>query len=114
MAKNDGNPQPLDVSEFLASLTPLPPVYDATDFTNRPFILQSIDWQIFEPTERNRYNTTEKLKMTCQEVSTGKIVLLETTQKGIVTPVAALEAQGLFPCRLMIVKEGKYCTVIAR
>lgn len=114
MAKQDGSASIVDVSEFLKTIEQLPPVYDAKDFCNRPFTLNAVDWQVFEASERNRYNATEKLKMDCTEISTGRKVILETTQKGIVTPIAAIEAAGYFPCNLMIAQEGKYCTVQAR
>lgn len=114
MAKSDGTATKVDVREFLASLPQLPPVYDAKDFTHRPFTLTKIDWQVFTPNERNNYNNTEKLKMTCVELSTNREVIIETTQKGVVNPIAAIEAGGYFPCDLMIVQEGKYLTVQAR
>lgn len=113
MAKSDGQPTKVDVKEFLASLPQLPAVYDAKDFTNRPFTLTKIDWQVFEASDRNRYNTTEKLKMTGVVLSSGKEIVLETTQKGIVNPIAAIEESGYFPCDIMIIQEGKYCTVVA-
>lgn len=115
MAKKVSSDAPIvDVKDFLASIEQLPAVYDAKDFCNRPFTLIAVDWQVFEANERNRYNTTEKLKMTCVELSTGKEVLLETTQKGIVQPIAAIEGQGYLPCNLMIIQDGKYCSVVAR
>jgi hypothetical protein len=114
MAKNDGTPNPINVKDFLASLPQLPSVYDAKDFTNRPFRLNRVEWKVFEANSRNNYNTTEKIMMHATELATGKELILESTQKGIVQPVAAIEENGLFPCDLMIIQEGKYCTITAR
>jgi len=113
MAKNNGDLPKVDVKDFLASLPKLPSVYDAKDFTNRAFTLTKIDWKVFERSERNNYNTTEKLIMTGIRHSDNAPVIIETTQKGIVEVVAAIEGQGYFPCDLMIVQEGKYCTIVA-
>lgn len=114
MAKNEGQAQPLDVSEFLKTVEQFPAVYDAKNFCNRPFTLDSVEWKVFEATAENGYRTNEKVIMHCTERSTGKQVVLESTQKGIVTPIAALEANGLFPCNLMLIQEGKFCSVVSR
>lgn len=113
MAKKDNGIPTANVKDFLATIPKLPAVYDAKDFCNHPFTLTKIDWQIFAPSDRNNYNNSEKLKMLCITHSDGKEVILETTQKGITQIVGAIEAEGMFPCDLMIVQEGKYCTIVA-
>lgn len=114
MAKTQDMANKVDVKEFLASLEALPPVYNANEFTNRPFTLIKVDWKIFDPTPANNYRSNEKIIMTCQEISSGKMVVLESTQKGIVQPIAKIEEHGYFPCDLMIIQEGKFCSVVAR
>jgi len=113
MAKSDGSAPKVDVKQFLASLPQLPAVFDAKEFCNRPFTLTAIDWQIFTPNEKNNYNNTSKVKMTGIVLATGKTVILESTQKGIVEPIAAIEANAYYPCDIMIVQEGKYCSIVA-
>lgn len=114
MAKSDGTPQPVDVSDFLKSVEQFPAVYDAKDFCNHPFTLNRVEWKAFEPSAANNYRSNAKVIMHCTELATNRQVILESSQKGIVTPIGAIEEAGLFPCNLMIVKEGKFCTVQAR
>jgi len=112
MAKTEA--QVYDVSEFLKATPQLPPVFDATEFCNRPFTLTSVEWRDFPASARNNYNASRKLIMHVSTIDNGKEYLLETTQRGIVEPVQALQTAGYMPCNLMIVKEGKYCTIQAR
>jgi hypothetical protein len=113
MAKKDNGIPTADIKSFLATIPKFAPVYDAKDFCNRPFTLTKIDWTVFTPTERNGYTNSEKLKMTCITHSDGKEFILETSQKGITTIIGAIEAEGQFPCDIMIIQEGKFCTVVA-
>jgi len=113
MAKKDNGIPTADIKAFLQSVPRLAPVYDAKDFTNRPFTLVKIDWTIFEANARNNFRSTAKVKMTCLTHSDGREVLLETSQKGITEVISAIEEAGQFPCDIMIVQEGKFCTVVA-
>lgn len=113
MAKQDETTQVYDVSDVLRQLPQLPSVYDAKEFTNRAFVLNSIDWKDFPASQRNNYNATRKLIMNVTTLDNSKTCILETTQKGLVEPIKALADAGYIPCRLMIVKEGKFCTVVS-
>jgi|SRR6185369_8809421 len=114
MAKNDNSSGAFDVSEFLAGLPAFESVYDAKQVTNRPFTLNSITWKEFQPNERNNYRAGRKLEMHVTFMGTGKLAIIETTMKGIVVPVEAIEAHGYLPCNLMIAQDGKFLTIVAR
>lgn len=114
MAKTDVQTQLYDVVEILKGAEKLEPVYDAKQYTNRPFVLLGVEWKIFEPNERNNYNSTEKLIMSCADPNTGEKFKIETTQKGVTYPVAAIEKSQAFPCRIMIYQQGKYLAVTAK
>lgn len=113
MAKSNQSTNENPIAAFLSSLPQLPAVYDAKDFTNRAFTFESVEWKTFPPTERNNYSEATKAMIAGTEISTGRKVVIETTQKGIVNPIAALEEQGYFNVNLMIVQEGKFCTIRA-
>lgn len=113
MAKKDNGIPTANIKDFLATVPRLAPVYDAKDFTNRPFTLTKIDWTIFEATARNNYRSTAKVKLTGLTHSDGREVILESSQKGITEIINAIEEAGQFPCDIMIVQEGKFCTIVA-
>ena len=113
MAKSDTNETVYDVSEILNMAEKMPAVYDAKQYTNRPFILREVKWQVFDASERNGYNSSEKLTMTC-DPTTGEVFKIDTSQKGVTYPIAAIEKAQALPCRIMIVPKGKYLTVVAK
>ena len=113
MAKQTDNTARNQLQEFLKALPQLPAVYDAKEFCNRAFTFTRVEWKEFQPSERNNYRSTSKAMIFGTELATGKEVCLETTQKGIVQPIQAMEESGIFNVNIMIVQEGKFCAIVA-
>lgn len=113
MAKSEQSVDKQGLKAFLDSRVKLPAIYDAKDFTNRPFTAKGIDWQIFEPTSKNNYNSTAKVKINGTLIPSGVDVIIESSQRGITEVMSDLEQSGFLPADLMIVQEGKYCTIVA-
>lgn len=100
------------IKDILGTLEVPPPVYDATDYTGKPFVVTNVEMTVFEPSERNGGRTGERTDMTCYDPITKEVFIVQTSQKGVTIPVWALVDNGYLPFAMKLAKKGKFLTVV--
>lgn len=111
MAKREAELQAYDISELLKTVEKPATVYDATQVCNRAMIVNKVDYQVFEPSERNNFKGGERMQLSVEFIGNGEIATVETGQRGVTEVVAKVLDAGLIPFRCMIVKKGKFLAI---
>jgi Fe2+ or Zn2+ uptake regulation protein len=111
MTKQPTQIEAYDITDALASIEKPATVYDAKQVLNRAMVVHTVEYKTFEPTSQNNYQVGERALFSVTFLGNGERAVVETSQKSVTIPVAALVAQGLLPFRCQIIQKGKFLSI---
>ena len=90
-----------DITDILAQMDKLPTVYKWDQVLNRAFVVNAVEWKVFD-------NGGERAELHVTFLAGSENAVIEVAAKGVTLPVGKLEQAGMIPFRCKIIQRGKF------